>query len=358
MSVHIEKLIRRAPGNPDRILLDRVSVDIPDGSFVALVGPSGAGKTTLLRSIAGLDPHSSGLLTIDGRDSAELTPRERNVGFVFQNYALFQHMTVAKNISFGLDVLPGRDRPGKAEIDGRVKELLELIQLPNLGNAYPQRLSGGQRQRVALARALATNPKHLLLDEPFGALDPVVRRAVREWLRSLHDRLGLTTILVTHDQEEALDVADRLVVMQDGRIVQDADAGELEAHPATPFVMEFLGETLTFRGTVSGGIFLPETSHVTPFPVTIEEDGPGVALIRPHEVRLTADANGAPVRRIGSRYGLSRLAVDLNGRIVEVLGSGSEQIFSSGAKLHIDAARLFRNGTLLSIMNGRHAAAA
>ncbi|MFT8719015.1 sulfate/molybdate ABC transporter ATP-binding protein [Acetobacter sp.] len=357
MSVHTENLIRRAPGNPDRLLLDHITVDIPDGAFVALVGPSGAGKTTLLRAIAGLDPFDSGKLVLDGRNTSELSARERNVGFVFQNYALFRHMTVAKNISFGLDVLPRSQRPSKSEIDRRVEELLDLIQLPDLGGTYPQRLSGGQRQRVALARALATNPRHLLLDEPFGALDPVVRRTVRQWLRSLHDRLGLTTILVTHDQEEALDVADRLVVMQDGRIVQDAGAETLEARPATPFVMEFLGETLSFPGTVTGGLFRPEQAHVAPFTLSGIADGPAKVLIRPHEVHLTPDSAGAAVQRAGSRYGLTRLLIDLEGQTVEVLAPAHGDNFSGGAKLHIAAGRLFRNDRLLETANTEQIAA-
>ncbi|NHN88569.1 sulfate/molybdate ABC transporter ATP-binding protein [Acetobacter conturbans] len=358
MSVRIEDLVRRAPGNHDRILLDQVTVDIPDGAFVALVGPSGAGKTTLLRAIAGLDPFDTGRIVIDDRNTNDLSARERNVGFVFQNYALFRHMTVAKNISFGLDVLPGSQRPAKSEIDRRVKELLDLIQLPDLGSSYPQRLSGGQRQRVALARALATRPKHLLLDEPFGALDPVVRRTVRQWLRSLHDQLGLTTILVTHDQEEALDVADRLVVMQDGRIVQDDGAEALENRPATPFVMEFLGETLSFPGRITGGMFLPELPHVAPFPVAGIADGPAAALIRPHEIRLTPEAGGAPVQRAGSRYGLSKLAVDLGDRIVDILVPASEAVPASGVKLHIAAARLFRDDRLLEPTHEARVAAA
>lgn len=177
-------------------------------------------------------------------------------------------MSVARNISFGLDVLPRKQRPDRATIAARVQDLLELIQLPHLADARPDQLSGGQRQRVALARALATEPKLLLLDEPFGALDPIVRRTIRRWLRELHDKLGLTTILVTHDHEEALDIADRLVVMQDGRIVQDADATTLNTSPQTPFVMQFLGETLEFAGKIQDGQFIPEDTDALPFPVS------------------------------------------------------------------------------------------
>ncbi|WP_086644826.1 sulfate/molybdate ABC transporter ATP-binding protein [Acetobacter sp. DsW_063] len=340
MSVLIENLARHVAGG--KLVLDDVSLHVPDGAFVALVGPSGAGKTTLLRAIAGLDPASSGHVEIDGRAMEGLPPRERNVGFVFQNYALFRHLTVARNISFGLDVRPRTSRPSRAEIDAKVAELLALIQLPDLGDAYPQRLSGGQRQRVALARALATGPRLLLLDEPFGALDPMVRRAVRTWLRDLHDQLGLTTILVTHDQEEALDVADRLVVMQDGRIVQDADGETLDATPATPFVMEFLGETLRFPGVVSDGLFIPADAHVSPFSTNAAE-GATEALIRPHEVTLRADAAGGAAKRVGRRGPLERLAVSLGERSVEI-ERPVEAPPSGPVALEIAQARLFQNG--------------
>ncbi|NHO31649.1 sulfate/molybdate ABC transporter ATP-binding protein [Acetobacter fallax] len=349
MSVRIETLVRRAPGPESKVLLDGVSLDVPDGGFVALVGPSGAGKTTLLRSVAGLDAPESGHVVIDGRAVEGLAPRERNVGFVFQNYALFRHMTVAKNIAFGLDVLPRGQRPSKADITARVAELLTLIQLPDLGQAYPERLSGGQRQRVALARALATRPGLLLLDEPFGALDPVVRRTVRAWIRALHDQLKLTTILVTHDQEEALDVADRVVVMQDGRIVQDADPQTLEEEPATPFVMEFLGESLRFEGQISSGQFVPNQAHVGAFDVQSLSDGPAVAMIRPHEVRLHAmREDGAAVRQIGVRYGLIRLSVNLGVRTVEILQPEptASTFYDCGVQLDIQEARLFRDGKL------------
>ncbi|NHN86848.1 ATP-binding cassette domain-containing protein [Acetobacter musti] len=348
MSVRIETLVRRAPGAAEKVLLRGVSLDVPDGGFVALVGPSGAGKTTLLRSIAGLDAPESGHVIIDGRAVEGLAPRERNVGFVFQNYALFRHMTVAKNISFGLDVLPRRKRPSKNDIAARVTELLTLIQLPDLSQAYPERLSGGQRQRVALARALATGPRLLLLDEPFGALDPVVRRTVRAWIRSLHDQLGLTTILVTHDQEEALDVADRVVVMQDGQIVQDADPQTLEQEPATPFVMEFLGESLRFEGQVSAGRFVPNQMNVEAFSVAGLVDGPATAMIRPHEACLENTGADTTVHRIGARYGMARLSVDLGTRMVEILRPETEAatLPAAGVSLVIKEARLFRDGKL------------
>lgn len=291
MSITLEAFTQYAPRSSRR-LLDDITLTVEDRSFVALVGPSGAGKTTLLRAIAGLSSHSEGSLLIDGVPIHDRPVQERGIGFVFQNYALFRHMTVARNIAFGLDVLPRSRRPDPASIQRRVTELLELIQLPHLAKAYPDQLSGGQRQRVALARALATSPRLLLLDEPFGALDPIVRRDIRRWLRDLHDRMNLTTILVTHDHEEAMDVADSLVVMQDGRIIQAADASTLNAAPATPFVMEFLGETLKFPGTIQSGQFIPDNRDIAPFAFH-GGDGRATALIRPHEVTLTASSGNA-----------------------------------------------------------------
>lgn len=308
MSITLKDFTQYAPRS-SRKLLDNIALTVEDRSFVALVGPSGAGKTTLLRAIAGLSSHSEGTLLIDGIPIHDRPVQDRGIGFVFQNYALFRHMTVARNIAFGLDVLPRSRRPDPASIQRRVTELLELIQLPHLAKAYPDQLSGGQRQRVALARALATSPRLLLLDEPFGALDPIVRRDIRRWLRDLHDRMNLTTILVTHDHEEAMDVADTLVVMQEGRIVQAADSTTLNATPATPFVMEFLGETLKFPGTIKANRFIPDNQDVAPFPFQ-GTDGRATVLIRPHEVALVALTGSASVeRRPDSPNGLFRYRV-------------------------------------------------
>lgn len=295
MSITLEAFTQYAPRS-SRKLLDNIALTVEDRAFVALVGPSGAGKTTLLRAIAGLSSHSEGTLLIDGLPIHDRPVQDRGIGFVFQNYALFRHMTVARNIAFGLDVLPRARRPDRAAIQRRVTELLDLIQLPHLAKAYPDQLSGGQRQRVALARALATGPRLLLLDEPFGALDPLVRRDIRRWLRDLHDRMNLTTILVTHDHEEAMDVADTLVVMQEGRIVQAADASTLNAAPQTPFVMEFLGETLKFPGTVRFGQFVPDNPDIAPFPFE-GPDGNATAFIRPHDVFLLPGAGQASVEK-------------------------------------------------------------
>jgi sulfate/thiosulfate transport system ATP-binding protein len=217
-----------------------VSLEVSKGAFLALLGPSGSGKTTLLRILGGLEFADLGQITFEGQDWLAIPARERRAGFVFQHYALFRHMTVARNVAFGLEVRPRRTRPSRAEIRRRVDELLTLVQLEGYGDRYPSRLSGGQRQRVALARALAIEPRLLLLDEPFGALDAKVRKELRVWLRALHNRLGLTSIFVTHDQEEALETADLVAVMNEGKIEQIGTPDELRHAPATPFVAEFL----------------------------------------------------------------------------------------------------------------------
>ncbi|NCT99388.1 MAG: sulfate ABC transporter ATP-binding protein [Comamonadaceae bacterium] len=221
--------------------LDNIRLDIQSGELLALLGPSGCGKTTLLRIIAGLETADAGQIVISGEDSTHVHVRERNVGFVFQHYALFRHMTVAENVAFGLRVKPRGERPSDKQIQAKVFELLKLVQLDWLADRYPAQLSGGQRQRIALARALAVEPKVLLLDEPFGALDAQVRKELRRWLRRLHDELHVTSIFVTHDQEEALEVADRVVLMNRGRIEQVGSPREVWEHPATPFVARFLG---------------------------------------------------------------------------------------------------------------------
>ncbi|MGZ4426846.1 MAG: sulfate/molybdate ABC transporter ATP-binding protein [Nocardioidaceae bacterium] len=228
----------------DFVALDDVSLSIPRGQLTALLGPSGGGKSTLLRIIAGLESADTGTVAIEGAEATHLPPQKRNVGFVFQHYAAFKHMNVAKNVAFGLEI---RKRP-KAEVKRRVEELLELVHLSQFANRLPSQLSGGQRQRMALARALAVEPSVLLLDEPFGALDAKVRKELRDWLRRLHDEVHVTTVFVTHDQEEALEVADEIVVINDGRIEQVGAPDELYDAPATDFVMSFLGPVTTLRG--------------------------------------------------------------------------------------------------------------
>jgi sulfate transport system ATP-binding protein len=235
MSIRVENVSKSFSAYP---ALEDVSLAISDGEFVALLGPSGSGKTTLLRILAGLEAPQQGRVYFDGQDVTSDRPASRGIGFVFQHYALFGHMTVARNIAFGLEVMKGG--PSKADIMQRVDQLLDLVQLPGLGGRYPSQLSGGQRQRVALARALAREPRILLLDEPFGALDAKVRRELRGALRTIHDELGLTSIFVTHDQEEAFALADRVAVLNSGRIEQFAPLDEVATAPATPFVASFL----------------------------------------------------------------------------------------------------------------------
>jgi len=237
MSIEVKK-IRKSFGN--FAALDDVSLEFPGGELVALLGPSGCGKTTLLRIIAGLEVADSGSVLLEGEDASDTHVRERQVGFVFQHYALFRHMSVFENVAFGLRVKPRKLRPTEAEIQRKVHELLTLVQLDFLADRYPAQLSGGQRQRIALARALAVEPRVLLLDEPFGALDAKVRKELRLWLRRLHDELHITSIFVTHDQEEALEVADRVVLMDRGRVEQIGTPREVVEQPGTPFVADFL----------------------------------------------------------------------------------------------------------------------
>jgi len=258
---------------------------VAPGELVALLGPSGSGKTTLLCLIADLDFPTSGQVLFGGEDTFRRHARERRVGFVFQHYALFRHMTVADNIAFGLRVKPRRERLPETVIKARVSELLSLVQLDGLARRYPAQLSGGQRQRVALARALAIAPRVLLLNEPFGALDARVRKELRRWLRGLHDRMGLTSLFVTHDQEEALKLADRIVVMNRGRIEQVGAPGEVYEHPASPLVCEFLGDVNRFDCVVAGGRASVLDSDFAAA-VTGLADGPAVAYVRPHDIEI------------------------------------------------------------------------
>ncbi len=265
--------------------LHDINLTIQPGEFIALLGPSGSGKTTLLRIIAGLEFQDGGKVLFDGEDVSDRKVAERGVGFVFQHYALFRHMTVAENVGFGLSVRGRKDRPSKSEIKARAEELLSLVQLGGLGNRYPAQLSGGQRQRVALARALAVEPQLLLLDEPFGALDAKVRKDLRRWLRQLHEQMGLTSIFVTHDQEEALELADRIVVMDHGVIEQVGTAEQVYMDPASPFVSDFVGEINRLPVMIAGGeVQLGGISLA--IPAGEHPDGPAQLHFRPHDVEL------------------------------------------------------------------------
>jgi sulfate/thiosulfate transport system ATP-binding protein len=270
MSIEIRNLVKRFG---TLAVCDHLNLDIPSGELVALLGPSGSGKTTLLRMIAGLEQPDSGAVLFHGEDATFADVRERNVGFVFQHYALFGHMTIFENIAFGLRVRPRATRPSEQAIRDKVMALLELVQLDPLARRYPHQLSGGQRQRVALARALAVEPKVLLLDEPFGALDAKVRKELRRWLRRLHDEMHVTSVFVTHDQEEAMEVADRIVVMNEGRIEQVGAPDEVYDSPATPFVLKFLGDVNLFHGRAG---LAPGHDE-------------GVSYVRPHELDIVAE---------------------------------------------------------------------
>ena len=275
--------------------LKDVSLTVEKGEFMALLGPSGSGKTTLLRIMAGLDVQDAGEIRFNEQDVSGRSLRDRKVGFVFQHYALFRHMTVAENVAFGLKVRPKETKPSPPEITRRVDELLHLVQLEHLGSRFPSQLSGGQRQRVALARALAIEPSVLLLDEPFGALDAKVRKELRRWLRRLHDEMQLTSIFVTHDQEEALELADRVAVMSEGKIEQVGTPDDVYHRPETAFVYEFMGNVNRFDCRIQEG-----QAKVGPLLVAAPEfpsahDLPGLAYVRPHDITLRApDEVGLP----------------------------------------------------------------
>ncbi|MDP2251089.1 MAG: sulfate ABC transporter ATP-binding protein [Hydrogenophaga sp.] len=272
--------------------LNNVNLDIHSGELLALLGPSGCGKTTLLRIIAGLETPDTGNIFFSGEDTTDVHVRERNVGFVFQHYALFRHMTVLENVAFGLRVKPRGERPSDAQIKSKVHDLLKLVQLDWLADRYPSQLSGGQRQRIALARALAVEPKVLLLDEPFGALDAKVRKELRRWLRRLHDELHVTSVFVTHDQEEALEVADRVVLMNQGHVEQVGAPQEVWDRPASPFVYGFLGDVNLFHGRAhEGQMHLQGVSFASPEHAGAQ-DAQAFAYVRPHELDVLPYAAG------------------------------------------------------------------
>lgn len=306
MSIQVDHLTKRYG---EFTALDDISLSIDDGELVALLGPSGCGKTTLLRSIAGMEFADSGHVLLEGRDMTYEPIRHRQVGFVFQHYALFNHMSVFENVAYGLRVKPRSQRPGEADIRRRVHELLELVQLDWLAKRFPPQLSGGQRQRIALARALAVEPRYLLLDEPFGALDANVRKELRRWLRRLHEELHVTSLFVTHDQEEAMEVASRIVVMNHGHIEQVGTPEEIYDLPCTPFVSSFIGNVNVLHGTIFNGQFRTGSWRI---PLAKAHDVQShveqQAFIRPHDIQIVRDPSAERrvrihhVQPMGSSY--------------------------------------------------------
>jgi sulfate transport system ATP-binding protein len=322
--------------------LNDVSLTAADGEFLALLGPSGSGKTTLLRILAGLEQPDAGEVRFGDEDFLALPARRRGVGMVFQHYALFRHMTVEQNIAFGLSVRPRASRPPREAIAARVGELLELMQLDGLGRRYPAQLSGGQRQRVALARALAIEPRMLLLDEPFGALDAQVRRELRRWLREVHDRAGVTTVFVTHDQEEALDLADRVAVLKDGALVQIGEPGQVYDAPANGFVFDFLGAACRLPGQVSGA-GLEVAGWRAPAPADAPQ-GPVEVFFRPHEVAFAAaDGAGLPARvlAVSARGASAKVDCLIDGQALELQAPAGELpgVLAKGAEVRVRPTR-------------------
>ena len=290
MSIEIQQVSKQFG---DFRALQDVNLHIESGELVALLGPSGCGKTTLLRIIAGLETADQGSILFSGEDTTDVHVRERQVGFVFQHYALFRHMTVFENVAFGLRVKPRSQRPSEAQIKTKVHDLLKLVQLDWLADRYPAQLSGGQRQRIALARALAVEPKVLLLDEPFGALDAKVRKELRRWLRRLHDELHVTSIFVTHDQEEALEVADRVVLMNRGKVEQVGTPQQVWDHPASPFVYGFLGDVNLFHGRAHEGSLHLEGVVIDSPEHEAAQNAKAFAYVRPHDLEVQRYQAGA-----------------------------------------------------------------
>jgi sulfate transport system ATP-binding protein len=303
--------------------LKNVTLQARDKEFLALLGPSGSGKTTLLRVLAGLERPDAGEVRFGGEDFLSVPVRRRRVGMVFQHYALFRHMTVGQNIAFGLNVRKRAERPGRDAVRARVADLLSLVQLEGLEKRYPAQLSGGQRQRVALARALAIEPRMLLLDEPFGALDAQVRRELRRWLREVHDRAGVTTVFVTHDQEEALDLADRVAILKDGELIQLGAPNEVYENPATPFVFDFLGAACRIPGVVADGrLIIADWETEAPQGAAA---GPVEVFFRPDEVAFApTDGAGlaAEVRAVAQRGPDVRIECVIEGQLLELQAHG------------------------------------
>ncbi|ODQ01583.1 sulfate/molybdate ABC transporter ATP-binding protein [Salinivibrio sp. DV] len=330
--------------------LSPLSLTIEQGEMMGLLGPSGSGKTTLLRIIAGLESSDSGQILFGERDVTRVHVRDRRVGFVFQNYALFKHMTVAENIAFGLQVMPRRERPSPATITQRVNQLLEVVQLGHLGQRYPEQLSGGQKQRIALARALATQPEILLLDEPFGALDAQVRKELRQWLRRLHDEMAFTSVFVTHDQDEALELSDRVVVMSNGQIEQVDSPVDLYAAPKSRFVFDFLGNVNVFSGHYQQGTWQNGNAFIQPTLNTHTQQS-GSLYVRSHELTLADKPN--------SQLSLPMRVVSINPVGAEVRvslapqGWESEQLWEATLTHHAWQATAYQKGDTVYAMPHR-----
>ncbi|WBA10305.1 sulfate/molybdate ABC transporter ATP-binding protein [Salinivibrio kushneri] len=330
--------------------LSPLSLTIEQGEMMGLLGPSGSGKTTLLRIIAGLESSNSGQILFGERDVTRVHVRDRRVGFVFQNYALFKHMTVAENIAFGLQVMPRRERPSPATITQRVNQLLEVVQLGHLGQRYPEQLSGGQKQRIALARALATRPEILLLDEPFGALDAQVRKELRQWLRRLHDEMAFTSVFVTHDQDEALELSDRVVVMSNGQIEQVDSPVDLYAAPKSRFVFDFLGNVNVFSGHYQQGTWQNGNAFIQPTLNTHTQQS-GSLYVRSHELTLADKPN--------SQLSLPMRVVSINPVGAEVRvslapqGWESEQLWEATLTHHVWQAAPYQKGDTVYAMPHR-----
>lgn len=346
--------------------LDDVSLSFPDGELVALLGPSGCGKTTLLRVIAGLEYADSGRIQLDGEEATEKDVRHRRVGFVFQHYALFRHMTVFENIAFGLRVRPRRERPSEKEIRSKVTRLLDLVQLGWVANRFPSQLSGGQRQRIALARALAVEPRVLLLDEPFGALDAKVRKELRRWLRTLHDELHISSIFVTHDQEEALEVSDRVVLINKGRVEQIGAPMDIYERPETAFAYGFIGSVNEFRGRIQGNHVLVGDEMLRVDGQHFAEGQEVIAFSRPKDTEIvscdqSADGVSARVNRILRAGSVARVELVANGDArqrrkdffeVEIPGAELQSLgLSTGQRVKLRGRRL----SVFSDQNGNQA---
>lgn len=342
MSIHVKTVTKRF-GNFTAV--DNVSLQVRDGALLALLGPSGSGKTTLLRIIAGLEVADSGSVLQQDEDITGVAARDRKMGFVFQHYALFKHMTIEDNIGFALRVR-GVPKPERRE---RVTELLRLIRLEGYGGRYPSQLSGGQRQRVALARALAARPKVLLLDEPFGALDAKVRQELRSWIRRLHQEIDVTTLFVTHDQEEAFEVADHVVVMNKGRIEQEGSPAEVFEHPANAFVMDFLGDVNVYDGHVHRGRAVVSGTELACPDYLSDEKLAATVYVRPHEITIDRRRNGTPgfearvlhLHRIGARARIELRSLESDLLInAEIAGERlSELALNCGDTVHVSPRR-------------------